>query len=226
VNRIMNDLQEGKREIQALLDPNFGEVSFGFMPTLGTYLIPNLISSFRSDYPKVNFRLKQNNTDLLLKQLEANEIDFCLVSFIEESTKVKWKKLWSEELFLIVPADHHLANMESITLQAIANEPFVLLEKGNGLRSITDQLFKEAGINPKITFEGEEVHTITAFVAAGLGVTVIPDFKGVDWEKVSRIRIDSPNCKRAIGLAWVEDRYLSPTAKRFQQFIMNYFTDK
>ncbi|RBW69035.1 LysR family transcriptional regulator [Bacillus taeanensis] len=226
VNRITKELQEGKQEIQDLLDPDFGEVSFGFMPTLGTYLIPNLISSFRSDYPQVNFRLKQNSTDLLLKQLEANEIDFCLVSFIEESTKVNWKKLWSEELFLIVPADHHLANMGSITLQEISNEPFVLLEKGNGLRGITDQLFEEAGINPKITFEGEEVHTITAFVAAGLGVTVIPDFKGVDWEKVSRIRIDSPNCKRAIGLAWVEDRYLSPTAKRFQQFIINYFTNK
>ncbi|MGM0878552.1 MAG: LysR family transcriptional regulator [Bacillota bacterium] len=223
-DRIMKEFQEGKQEIQDLLDPDYGKVSFGFMPTLGTYLIPNLISSFRADYPNVYFQFKQNRNDLLLKQLELSEIDFCLVSSIEGKTQFRWIQLWSEELFIIVPSHHHLANYESITLQEIADEPFVLLEEGNGLRGITDQLFQEAGISPKITFEGEEVHTIAAFVAAGLGVTLIPDFKGIDWDKISRIRVRSPNCQRVIGLAWVEGRYLSPSAKRFQQFIINFFT--
>jgi DNA-binding transcriptional LysR family regulator len=224
VDRMINEFQDGKKEIQDLLDPDYGEVSFGFMPTLGTYLIPNLISSFRVNYPNVNYRFKQNGNDLLLKQLESNEIDFCLVSSIEAKSQFQWVQLWSEELFIIVPSSHHLANHESITLQEIADEPFVLLEKGNGLRGIADQLFQEAGISPKITFEGEEVHTIAAFVAAGLGVTLIPEFKGIDWDKISRIRLHSPNCQREIGLAWVEGRYLSPAAKRFRQFIINYFT--
>lgn len=224
VDRMINEFQDGKKEIQDLLDPDYGEVSFGFMPTLGTYLIPNLISSFRVNYPNVNYRFKQNGNDLLLKQLESNEIDFCLVSSIEAKSQFQWVQLWREELFIIVPSSHHLANHESITLQEIANEPFVLLEKGNGLRGIADQLFQEAGISPKITFEGEEVHTIAAFVAAGLGVTLIPEFKGIDWDKISRIRLRTPNCQREIGLAWVEGRYLSPAAKRFRQFIINYFT--
>lgn len=223
VDRIMKEFQEGKQEIQDLLDPGYGEVSVGFMPTLGTYLIPNLISSFQVDYPNVNFRFKQNPNDSLLAQLESGEIDFCLVSSIEDNPQVQWIQLWSEELFIIVPSHHRLAHYESITLQEIADEPFVLLEKGNGLRGITDQLFQEAGISPKVTFEGAEVHTIVAFVAAGLGVTLIPDFKGVDWDKISRIRVQSPNCQRVIGLAWLEGRYLSPSAKRFQQFIINYF---
>ncbi len=223
VDRIMKEFQEGKQEIQDLLDPGYGEVSVGFMPTLGTYLIPNLISSFQVDYPNVNFRFKQNANDSLLAQLESGEIDFCLVSSIEDNPQVQWIQLWSEELFIIVPSHHRLAHCESVTLQEIADEPFVLLEKGNGLRGITDQLFHEAGISPKVTFEGAEVHTIVAFVAAGLGVTLIPDFKGIDWDKISRIRVHSPNCQRVIGLAWLEGRYLSPSAKRFQQFIINYF---
>lgn len=222
-DRIMKEFQDGKQEIQDLLDPNYGTISFGFMPTLGTYLIPNLINSFRSDYPNINFQFKQNGNDLLLKQLESSEIDFCLVSSIESKNQLQWIQLWSEELFLIVPSIHHLAKHESITLQELADEPFVLLEKGNGLRGITDQLFEEAGITPKITFEGEEVHTVAAFVAAGLGVTIIPEFKGIDWNNITRIRLRAPNSQRAIGLAWVEGRYLSPSAKRFQQFILDYF---
>ncbi|MBZ5753917.1 LysR family transcriptional regulator [Metabacillus rhizolycopersici] len=222
-DRIMKEFQDGKQEIQDLLDPDYGNVSFGFMPTLGTYLIPNLINSFRSNYPNINFQFKQNGNDLLLKQLDSGEIDFCLVSSIESKDQFQWIQLWREELFLIVPSIHHLAKHESITLQEIADEPFVLLEKGNGLRGITDQLFEEAGITPKITFEGEEVHTVAAFVAAGLGVTIIPEFKGIDWNNITRIRLRAPNSQRVIGLAWVEGRYLSPAAKRFQQFILNYF---
>ncbi|KKI91085.1 LysR family transcriptional regulator [Bacillus sp. SA1-12] len=222
-DRMMIEYQDGKQEIQELIDPDYGNVSFGFMPTLGTYLIPNLVSSFRSKYPNVKLQFKQNGNDLLLKQLESSEIDFCLVSSIESKDQFQWIQLWEEELFLIVPAKHHLAKHESITLQEIADEPFVLLEKGNGLRGITDQLFEEAGIRPRVTFEGEEVHTIAAFVAAGLGVTIIPEFKGIDWDNITRIQLKSPNSQRVIGLACVKDRYLSPAAKRFQQFILNYF---
>lgn len=222
-DRILKEYQEVKQEIQDLLNPEYGEISLGFMPTLGTYLIPDLISSFRATYSKIDFRFKQNANDLLIKQLKSNEIDFCLVSSIESNTRVKWTELWKEEIFLIVPSNHRLANYESIILNEIENEAFVLLEKGNGLRGIADQLFSESGITPNITFEGEEVHTIVAFVAAGLGVTFIPDFKGVDWDKVSRIRIRSHKCQRVIGLAWMEGRYLSPAAKRFQQFTIDYF---
>lgn len=225
-DRILKEYQEVKQEIQDLLNPEYGEISFGFMPTLGTYLIPDLISSFRATYSKIDFRFKQNANDSLIKQLKSNEIDFCLVSSIEPNTKVKWIELWKEEIFLIVPSNHRLSTYESITLNEIENEAFVLLERGNGLRGIADQLFSESGITPNITFEGEEVHTVVAFVAAGLGVTFIPDFKGVDWDKVSRVRIRSHKCQRVIGLAWMEGRYLSPAAKRFQQFIIDYFRKK
>lgn len=222
-DRIMKEFQEVKQEIQDLLDPDYGEISLGFMPTLGTYLIPNLVRSFQDEYPNVKFRFKQNGNDSLLKQLESGEIDFCLVSSIQDNKQIHWTELWKEELFLIVPSGHHLAHYESVTLQEIADETFVLLEKGNGIRGITDRLFRESGISPEITFEGEEVHTVVAFVAAGLGVTLIPDFKGIDWSRLSRIRIRSENCERVIGLASVEGRYISPAAKRFRQFIKEYF---
>ncbi|WP_050182904.1 LysR family transcriptional regulator [Domibacillus robiginosus] len=222
-DRIIKEFQEVKQEIQDLLDPEYGEICLGFMPTLGTYLIPNLVRSFQADYPNVKFQFKQNGNDLLLKQLEAGEIDFCLVSSIADNKQIEWTQLWNEELFLIVPSDHPLSRHESVTLQEIAKETFVLLEKGNGIRGITDRLFDEAGISPEITFEGEEIHTIVAFVAAGLGVTLIPEFKGIDWTRVSRIRIRSSNVQRAIGLASVKGRYVSPAAKRFQRFVTDYF---
>ncbi|WP_027416751.1 LysR family transcriptional regulator [Aneurinibacillus terranovensis] len=225
VNRIVKELQEGKQEIRDLLDPEYGEVSLGFLHTLGTHLIPDLIGAFRTHYPKVSFQLNQNKSLSLLEQLEAGEIDLCLVTPLETRLQIKWAKLWSEEVFIIVPAGHPIAGCESILLEELADEPFIFLKKGYGFRKITDRLCEEAGINPRVTFEGEEVHTIAGLVAAGLGIAFIPDIKELNWSKISRIRVEWPKCERVIGMAWVEGRYLSPAAKQFRQFVVDYFKE-
>jgi DNA-binding transcriptional LysR family regulator len=223
VNRILKEFQEAKQEIQDLIDPEHGEVSLGFLHTLGTNLIPDLIGSFRSLYPKINFQLRQNHSYWLLEQLRAGELDLCLLASMEPNLPIEWKRLWSEELFVIVPKGHRLAHRESIMLKEIADESFIFIKKGYALRITTDQLFQQAGITANITFEGEEVATVAGLVAAGLGVSLLPDLKGLDQSKLSKIRVRWPKCERVIGLAWVEGRYLSPAAKQFQQFVLDYF---
>lgn len=223
VNRIMKEFQEGKQEIKDLLDPEHGEVTLGFLHTLGSEVIPDLIGSFRADFPKVSFQLNQNNSYSLLKQLELGEFDLCLVTPPGEKDEIQWIKLWSEELYVIVPHGHPLENRESILLNEIGNESFISVKKGNALRQITDQLCHDAGVVPRIMFEGEELHTIAGFVASGLGVSLIPDMKDIDQSKISRIRVSWPKCERAIGIAWMEGRYLSSAAKQFKEFVIDYF---
>ena len=223
VTRIMKEFQEGKQEIKDLLDPEHGEVTLGFLHTLGSEVIPDLIGSFRTHFPKVSFQLNQNNSYSLLKQLELGEFDLCLVTPPGEKDEIQWIKLWSEELYVIVPHGHPLEKRESILLNEIGNESFVSVKKGNALRQITDQLCHDAGIVPRIMFEGEELHTIAGFVASGLGVSLIPDMKDIDQIKISRIRVSWPKCERAIGIAWMEGRYLSSAAKQFKEFVIDYF---
>lgn len=69
----------------------------------------------------------------------------------------------SEELFVFVPNDHPLASRESITLNEIAGERFILLKKGYALRMTVDELFEKANIQPNIMFEGEEATTAAGF---------------------------------------------------------------
>lgn len=84
-------------------------------------------------------------------------------------------------------------------------------------------MFEEAGITPNITFEGEEANTVAGLVAAGLGVSILPDLKGTDQSKISQIRVHWPQCQRAIRIAWVEGRYLSPATQKFKQFVLDHF---
>lgn len=224
VNRILQEFESGKQELRDLIHPEHGEIALGFLHTLGTSLIPELIGAFRQHAPMARFQLMQSHSYSLLEHLHAGELDLCLLA---ESTEtrlpIQWRPLWSEEIFAIVPLGHRLADAPSILLEEIADEPFVFLKKGYALRRTTDALFQQLGLTPKITFEGEEAATVAGLVAAGLGVSLLPDLRGLDKSKIVQIPIREPACKRVIGMAWMEGRYLPPVAVRFQEFVVEQF---
>ncbi|RNA68565.1 LysR family transcriptional regulator [Alteribacter keqinensis] len=220
VDTMLNEYAEGIKDIQNLLDPEQGEVSLGFLHTLSTSHIPDLLASFRASYPGITFKLGQGPSHSLTRQLQEGVFDLCLIVSNERNGAIDWRKLWDEELFVIVPKDHTYASRTFITFDEIADEPFIHLKEGFSLRNTIDRLFQKEGITPEITFEGEEAATVEGLVAAGLGISILPDLKGIDQSKISQIRVKSPECKRTIGLAWVKGRYLTPAAERFKQFIL------
>lgn len=222
VDNMMKEFDEGKQEIKDLLDPDKGEVSLGFLHTLSTSHIPDLLASFRAHYPKINFRLGQGPSHNLIDQLQLGVFDLCLIAPMENTSPIVWRQLWNEELFVIVPKDHKYANRKNITLEEIADESFIHLKEGFSLRITIEKIFKEVGITPKITFEGEEADTVAGLVAAGLGISILPNLKGTDQSKISQIPVKSPQCQRTIGIAWVEGRYLSPATEKFKQFVLDH----
>ncbi|CAF1886842.1 LysR family transcriptional regulator [Bacillus subtilis] len=225
VQAMMKEYTEGKEEIQALLKPDQGVVSLGFLHTLGTTLVPDLIGSFQQEYPNIAFQLKQNHSYWLLERLKSRDLDLCLLASIKPEDPIQWIKLWSEELFVFVPNDHPLASRESIPLNEIAGERFILLKKGYALRMTVDELFEKANIQPNIMFEGEEAATAAGFVAAGLGISILPDLKGLDQSKITKIRVSWPECQRVIGIAWIKGRFLSPVAETFKQYVISHFSE-
>lgn len=227
VNRILKEYEEGKLEIQNIVDDEAGEVTLGFLHTMGSHLIPELIGAYRAQSPSIRFQLHQNHNAYLLQQLIRGSIDLCLLSSPEEANiPLEWEELWREELFVYVPNDHPLADRESILLKDISNEPMVTFKKGYGLRKIMDRLCMEAGFIPKTSFEGEEVPTVAGLVAAGLGVTIIPDVQGLNSNSLVKLRVSSPECRRIIGVAWVKERYMAPSAQRFLNYLIQYFKNE
>lgn len=220
VDNILMELHVAKQELHDLVHPESGEVALGFLHTLSISLIPDLIGAFRVQFPTIKFQLTQNHSYSLLQHLNAGELDICLIAEPTESKlPIQWTPLWSEEIFVTLPLGHPLANAETLTLDAIADEWFIFMKKGYALRDTTDRLFQRQGIQPKVTFEGEEVAAAAGLVAAGLGISLLPE-AGLDKRKIIQIPLREPKCQRVIGLALMDGRYLSPAALRFKQFVM------
>jgi DNA-binding transcriptional LysR family regulator len=218
--RVLQEVYEAKQEIKDLISPDHGSISFAFLQTLGASSVPRLIHHFLDEYPLVNFKMFQNSPNAILDQLEAGEVDFCLSAMTEQRRGIEWVHLWDEEIFVFVSSAHPLANRESVSINELAGYEFVTLKQGLSIRTVFDQIFKASGIEPDITFEGEEVVTVLGFVSANLGITLLPRIEGLSMENLKQLTIIEPVFQRNIGLAWNKERYLSPAAKRFQEYML------
>lgn len=224
VDNILEEYSKMIREFEDITKPGYGKVAFGFIHTLGMEVVPELMAVVPTVYPNLEVSLNQATSLTLLKRLEEGVIDMCLTQeFTSKLIEVEWVELWTEELFVIVPDTHPLAEKEEIQLKEIEGEPFISIKRGNSLRQIVDELLKKAGMKANISYAGEEMHTVAGFVGAGLGVSVIPDIKGLDHFNVKKLSVIEPKCERKIGIAWAKDRYMSPAANEFKEFLIDYF---
>ncbi len=219
VERAMLEIEQGQEAVREYIDPEQGTVALAFLHSLGTNFVPSLVGRFRKLHPKVRFKLYQNGTAALVKQLLGGEIDLCLCAAVEEEG-VEWTALFKEELFIAVPAAHPLAKCASIALCEIAEEPLITFKEHYGLRILSDALLRSANIAPEIKFEGEEIMTVAGLVEAGLGVAMIPHIHGLEQMKIVFLPIVEPVSFRTIGLAWQPGRYISPAVSQFKDFIL------
>lgn len=227
VDIILDEYERVKEEFDELLHPGFGEVAIGFVHTLGMEFVPELMAKMRTLFPNMQFSLTQATSLNLLKRLEEGAIDLCLSQKVKSKLiEIEMQELWTEELFVIVPNTHPLAMRDVIALDEIKNEPFIAIKKGNSLRQLVDEIFTDAGMKLHTTFAAEEMHTVAGFVGAGLGVSVIPDIKGLDNFNVKRLRVSDPSCYRTVCLSWAKNRYMPPAATEFRDYLLDYFQEE
>ncbi|MFC7392773.1 LysR family transcriptional regulator [Scopulibacillus cellulosilyticus] len=222
VEKAMDVIIEGKQEVQDMISPDKGEISVGFLHTLGNELIPELLAVYRKKYPDIRFQLFQNAPEILLKKLLKGEVDLCLTSPPIHHPDVNWDHLLLESLYICVPKGHPYADQESVSFFQLQGEDFICMKKGFSLRSIFDRLSDKAGFDPDIVFEGEEVATLAGLVAAGLGIALIPKTKDIDPNRMALIEINDLTCQRKIGLASRKAKYISPAVEGFKKFVIDY----
>lgn len=218
VDAALDSYDRGRRAVAEVVDPEAGVVSLAFLHTLGTWLVPKLVTGFRRTLPHVRFELHQHEENGLVQHLLDATADLVITSGDPGHPLITWRRLLVEPLWLAVPTGHRLAGRGRVRLAEVAEEPFILLKPGYGLRSVTETLCREAGFTPLVGFEGEEVHTLRGLVAAGLGVSLIPsspDTAATPDFPIRYLEITDVRGARDIGIARLTGRTLPPVSRRF-----------
>jgi DNA-binding transcriptional LysR family regulator len=213
--RAMAAVEGGARRALEEIEPASGHVVLGFLHLLGRSLVPELLRDYRAAHPQVRFTLVQGSRRDMIDRLSSGELDLALISPVAtDDPTLDAVVLGTQEILLSVPLEHRLAGRKSARITELAEERFIQLEHGYGLRQITDSLCAAAGFSPKIAFEGQESDTVRGLVAAGLGVALLPRFEPGSPAGVVEVPL-IPKVTRAIGLTWRRDDPLTPAVASF-----------
>lgn len=214
--RALDAIDSGVREVADLAGADAALVSLGFLRTLGAALVPQLVRSFRAEHPHVHFAFTQNNGAALEALLLAGEIALTLTVGPPKHPALRWERVATQRLVLIVPSDHRFAKRASVKLEDLRDETFLSFKPGHAVREFTDELCRRAGFAPAIAFEGDESNSIRGFVNAGFGIALVPQTGTID--DVPSIRIADIDAQREVGIAWLDERPLSEAERAFRAF--------
>lgn len=225
LDALLHHLDDGIAAVSQLIDPDTGTVVLAFQQSLGTWLVPDLVRSFRATRPGVGFRLIQVRDEGHPAALDGGNADLEIGSRrVPADAGVHTALITLEPLRLAVPREHRLAAQPRVGLADAAAEPFIGLRPASALRRLTDSLCEAAGFRPEVVFEGDDLSNVRGFVAAGLGVAVVPAPRAGAPESapgpVAYREIDDPGAFREIWLTWPAERRLLPAAELFRRHVL------
>lgn len=214
---ILQEVDAAKREAAETTIGLRGRLTFGVLPTLAPYLLPQALASFTAKYRGVELVVQEDTTERLLNQLMAYELDFAIVSPPLSEARMAIKPLLTEELFLAVPPAHRLANKSRVTVADLAGERFILMKEGHCLGDQVLDFCDRRDLVPTISFRSAQLETIQSLIVGGLGISLIPAMATRRQGAGAPVyrSLQPPRPKRQIVAVWPEKRTLTRAASEF-----------
>ena len=221
---VLQRVEEARLEVQELSGLRRGTLAVGTTPSVGTYLLPRALAAFSRRHPGIALAFREAGSRTLLNLLEAGELDMAVVIQPIRHPALETLSLLEEELLLAVPRQHPLASgKRRVRLAQLREEPFVLLREGAyDLRDQTLSACRRAGFEPTVALDGGEMDSMLRFVAAGIGVAILPEMVLADIDRRDgpvAVRHVQPRLTRSLVLARRRDRYFSAAAREFASML-------
>lgn len=159
-------------------DPLAGRLRVALIPTIGPYLLPQVMPAIRKALPRLTLLLYEYQTAPLLEKLHAGEIDLGILALPVDLDGLEARELYEEPFQVAVPEHHRLAKRAAIRLDELQEESLLLLTEGHCLRDQALALCSRAGVQEHQDFRATSLETLRQMVAAGAGVTLLPELAG------------------------------------------------
>ncbi|WP_258575008.1 LysR substrate-binding domain-containing protein [Streptomyces shenzhenensis] len=167
--------ERARRHMTELATGRAGRVSIGFIGTATYDLLPRVARTVRARLPGITMDLRgELLTPDLVEGLSAGTYDLAVLRGTAGHEDIRTTLLRSESLVAVLPSHHPLADRRSISLQALAGEPFVIHPARSAMYDRVLAACRRAGFQPSSLMEVGETATLVVFVAAGHGVALVP----------------------------------------------------
>jgi DNA-binding transcriptional LysR family regulator len=221
VERSLGELEAGRRAVAEATSEGLGTVRLA-SETFLTLTGP--LAAYKRAHPSIEIELHWSLAEDMARRLRAQDVDLCVASQPIHAEGLESMQLFDEAVGVGTPLDHPLAGRTSVSIDELADQPFVTARKGHWLRRLLDRLFAARHHTPKIICESDEHSAIADLISAGLGIGLVPAFarRSATRAPIAWIPVDSPDCRRTVTLHSSADSHLSTASRLMRTTITSW----
>jgi LysR family hydrogen peroxide-inducible transcriptional activator len=212
---ILSELRAAKEEVAERQSTVSGKISVGVIPTIAPYFLPPRIALFSRKYPDATITVMEDVTVRLMDRLRGGLVDLAIMALPARGHDLECYPLRTERLFAILPKGHALSRKRSLKMKELRDEPFLLLRDDHCFRDTAIEVCKHARVMPQIVFESGQFSSILGMVAAGLGVSIVPEMALEKRPDCSSVLITDERASRTIGVAALKGHFLGRAPRAF-----------
>ncbi|MEQ5776658.1 MULTISPECIES: LysR substrate-binding domain-containing protein [unclassified Thalassospira] len=203
---ILREVDELAIVAHAANQPLVGPINIGVIPTIGPYLLPDVMARLRSGFPKMQPFLREDQTAKLVDLLLAGKLDLALIALPIEENGLEEMDLFEDRFVFACSPENPLTAKKHINIDDIKDEKLLLLEDGHCLRDQALEICQRAGWSKSADFQANSLSTLVQMVAAGIGSTLLPEMalevEARRRDSIAILPFENPVPVRRIGLVW------------------------
>ena len=175
VEAVCEDQRRLRERVAEVVGAQTGLIVIGTFSSVATHLIPPAIERFTREHPGIEYELRMGDYSEIESWVADGLVDFGFLPYPPQEPREDLARevVATDELMAVVPQGHELAAREAISLDELAAEPFILLERGSD--NEISPLFKIAGLSPTVCLSTWDDYAIMSMVENGLGVSILPN---------------------------------------------------
>ena len=224
---VLARLSSAEDELAALAGLRGGRLRLSAFQSAGATLVPQAMAAFNRRYPDVELALTQAEPEPAVEMMRAGELDIAIVydfdgmsGGIDEQLDAVY--LLDDQYDLLLAADHPLTKRARIRLSDLADERWVNSCPPSGCRRALIHSCVQAGFEPNVEFELDDILAMQALVATGMGVTLLPRLGLTTVHPGVVVRpLDREAPVRHIHAARLRDAYESPATTAMMQMLVD-----
>ena len=195
-----------------------GRLTIGSSSTPGEYILPLAIGRFLERYPRVEVSLAISNTQTIVDQILNRELDLGMAGAPVDIKGLVSFQYVQDEIVLVASTTHALARERRVTLDDVADEPFVMRESGSATRRAAEECFDARGIQVRVVMDLGSNEAVKRAAAAGLGLGVLSKFSvGPDVAAgyLTVLSVEDWKCERPLTVFYRDDTHISAVQRAF-----------
>ena len=206
-----------------------GSLRLGSARTYARYFMPFLLTGFRDAYPQIKIHFDEGSSQEMIRSLIDLKNEVVIVAKANDNPNIDFIPFSREELVLILPPNHRLANKEYISFAQMSEEPIIMKDPGSGTRRLVDELFAQNTCTPNVLIEAGDAEIIKLMVQHGEGISFLVReavARELQEGRLATVKLKDQDIFLDVSIAYLNNQPLSPPAKAFLKSLENLGTKK